>query len=291
MAQPVSVAIGDGSASESREGSYVDWGCALAGAVAAAGISSVLLAFGSGIGLSLLSPWEGSGLSLTAFAIITSLWTIFIQIAAFGTGGYIAGRMRRPWKDATESEVEFRDGVHGFLVWATGVVIGALLLAFATGGAVGTAAQMAGTAAAASSSAADPTAYAVDMLLRTDRPPENAGQADVRAEASRTLARAVGSGDLNAADRTYLTQFVATTTGLAQPEAEQRVNQVIADAKAAADRARKVGVVAAFLTAASLMAGAAIAWWAGRVGGQHRNQAIVWRGFGRFGRRAARPSV
>jgi hypothetical protein len=289
MAQPISVTVRDTAVSEGRDGSYVDWGCAMAGAIAAAGISSVLLTFGSGIGFSMLSPWEGSGASLVTFAIITSLWTIFAQIAAFGIGGYLAGRMRRPWRDATENEVEFRDGAHGFLVWATGIVIGAILLALAVGGAAGTAARIGGAVANSASSVTDPTAYAVDTLLRGDRPQDNVSQAEIRSEASRALARAIGRGNLADADRTYLIQLVVATTGLAQPEAEQRVNQVVIDTKAAADRARRIGVIAAFLTAASLLAGAAVAWWAARVGGQHRDQGAIWRGFGRFGRRVAKP--
>jgi hypothetical protein len=292
MAQPISVAVRDTAASEHREGSYVDWACALAGAVTAAGISSILLTFGSGIGFSMLSPWEGSAVSVTTFVIITTLWAILAQIAAFGTGGYLAGRMRRPWKDATDNEVEFRDGAHGLLVWATGVVIGAMLLALAAGGAVGTATQVAGAAATSSAaSAADPTAYAVDTLLRTDRPQENINQADIRSETTRAITRAIGPGNVSDTDRAYLTQLVISRTGLAQPEAEQRVNQVITQAQAAADRARKTGIVAAFLTAASLLAGAAVAWWAARVGGQHRNQGTVWRGFDRTGRRVSRPAT
>jgi hypothetical protein len=292
MAQPVSVTVRDTAVSETREGSYVEWGCVLGGAAAAAGISSVLLAFGSGVGLSMLSPWQGSGFSLITFAIITALWTVFTQIAAFGIGGYLAGRLRRPWKDATEDEVEFRDGAHGFLVWATGIVIGALILAFAAGGTAGTAAQIAGTAAATSaSSTADPMGYAVDTLLRTERPQENVVQAELRGEASRTLAKAVGGANITDADRAYLAQLVSARTGLAQAEAEQRVNQVITEAKATADRARKIGVIAAFLTAASLLAGAAVAWWAARTGGEHRNQGTIWRGFARRRGRTPRLSA
>jgi hypothetical protein len=292
MAQPISVTVRDTKGAEPREGSYVDWPCALAGAVAAAGISSVLLAFGSGIGLSMLSPWQGSGLSLTVFAILTSLWAIFAQIVAFGIGGYLAGRMRRPWNDATETEIEFRDGAHGFLVWATGVVIGALLLAFVASGATGTAARIAGnTAISPASSAADPMAYAVDTLLRTSQPQASSDQAAVHGEASRALAKAVAGNNVSDADRSYLAQLVAARTGLSQADAEQRVNQVVAETKATADRARKTGVVAAFLTAASLLAGAAVAWWAARTGGQHRNQGTVWRGLIRYRGRVSRSSL
>jgi hypothetical protein len=68
---------------------------------------------------------------------------------------------------------------------------------------------------------------------------------------------------------------------MSQADAEQRVNQVIASTKEAADKARKVGIVAAFLTAASLLAGLAAAWTGARLGGTHRDEGLIWRGFAR----------
>jgi hypothetical protein len=64
------------------------------------------------------------------------------QIGAFMVGGYVAGRMRSRWHEPTEHEVEFRDGLHGGLVWAVGVVIGAALFLSAVGTAAKTGAQL-----------------------------------------------------------------------------------------------------------------------------------------------------
>ena len=79
-------------------------------------------------------------------------------------------------------------------------------------------------------------------------------------------------------DRAYIARIVAARTGLSQSDAENRVNDVLAKAdaavKTAADRARKVGVLLAFLTAASLLASAAAAWWAAQLGGHHRDQGV-----------------
>ena len=55
------------------------------------------------------------------------------QIGSLMIGGYVAGRMRTRWSEPGD-EVEFRDGLHGGLVWAVGVLISALLI-FATAGA------------------------------------------------------------------------------------------------------------------------------------------------------------
>ena len=62
-------------------------------------------------------------------------------------GGYVAGRMRSRWHE-TGHEVEFRDGLHGGLVWAVGVVIGAALFLSAAGSVAKTGAEVAGGAAA-----------------------------------------------------------------------------------------------------------------------------------------------
>ena len=101
-----------------KAASFVEWGAVFAGALAAAAISFVLYSFGSTIGLSLVSPWPNSGLPVKLVAAVTAFWMLVSQIGSFLVGGYIAGRMRARWSDAASHEVEFRDGVHGLLVWA-----------------------------------------------------------------------------------------------------------------------------------------------------------------------------
>ena len=54
--------------------------------------------------------------------------------------------------------------------------------------------------------------------------------------------------DLSATDKAYVAQVVAARTGLSQADAEKRVNDVITEAKTAADNARK-GCGKAFLLA------------------------------------------
>ena len=266
-----------------RDGSYVDWPCAMAGSVTAAAVAFVLLTFGSGIGLSIVSPLRGTGLSTVTLAVLTSLWVVVAQVGAFATGGYLAGRMRRPWTDAKAEEVEFRDGVHGVLVWAVGVAIGAVLFTSAVAGTTRMTTD-AGTAGAGRSSISDTNAAVVDALFRSTTPPQSGSSNEHRAEAGRILITGIGRSNMAAADRSYLVQLVAARTGLSRPEAEQRVELVITSAQVAADRARKAGVVAAFLAAASLLAGCAAAWSAAQLGGMHRDQGLIWRGFARHER-------
>jgi len=58
--------------------------------------------------------------------ILSGLYLVLTAIAAFGVGGYMAGRLRAPLAGSAE-EVEFRDGTHGILVWAIAMVLTALM--------------------------------------------------------------------------------------------------------------------------------------------------------------------
>jgi hypothetical protein len=113
---------------------FVDWNAVFAGAVLAAALSFVLLTFGMAIGLSTTSPWPNSGLSAKVLASVAVFWTMAQQIGSVMVGGYVAGRMRWRWHEKGH-EADFRDGLHGALVWAVGLLISAFLV-FATVGAV-----------------------------------------------------------------------------------------------------------------------------------------------------------
>jgi hypothetical protein len=277
---------------------YVDWGAIIAGAILASAVAFVLLTFGSATGLTLTSPFKGEGLPGTALAVAIAIWVLVVQIFSFIAGGYLAGRLRRRIPDATESEAELRDAWHGLLVWALGTLIGAYLAASALSGVArggAEAARVAGSSAVASSTpgapgavanASDPLGYVADQLLRSDTYAVTADPEASRAEVVRILAAGAVSGEVPADDKAYIAQLVAARTGLSQSDAEKRVNEVIAKADAAvrtaAEKARRTGVLLAFLTAASLLAAAAAAWWAARSGGRHRDQGVE---FGLFRRR------
>ena len=66
-------------------------------------------------------------------------------------------------------------------------------------------------------------------------------------------------------------QLVSARTGLSQQESEQRVNDVINQAKAAADEARKAAAKLAFWFAAALLAGGLSACLAAVEGGRLRD--------------------
>jgi hypothetical protein len=278
--------------------SFVEWGAVLAGAFLAAAISFVLLTFGAAIGLSATSPWPNSGASAKLIATLAVLWAMMQQIGAFMAGGYVAGRMRSRWHETTQHEVEFRDGLHGGLVWAVGIVIGAALAMATAGAAAKTGIDVAGRAASATAlSSAEPMDAVLDNMLRpttvaqatgTSTPPAAAAPApsttrarssaanadETRSEVARTLASAVASGTLSDQNRAYLAQVVAQRSGLSQQEAERRVNEAFTAAREAADKARKAAILTGFVTAASLIISFGAAWWAALRGGQHRDNAV-----------------
>lgn len=269
--------------SDTKSGSYLDWSPIFGGAVLSVAISTIMAAFGSAIGLSLVSADTSRSSSMSVLAIAAALWALWITVSACGAGGYLAGRMRKPMLDSSASERGVRDGAHGLVVWA----VGALLVAFITSsslmGAARTAASgaaaVAGGASTLISQQADPLASAVDSMMRsTGTEPVTQGE---REEASRILVRSLANGSLDPADRAYISSRMATRMNIPQAEAEKRIDEGYARliqardaARDAAEKARRTAVIVAFLTAAVLLVGAAAAYMAAMLGGQHRDEEI-----------------
>ncbi len=282
---PAPVASMTTTAPAGRAG-YLEWGPIIAGALLAAALSLVLLTFGTAIGLSATSPWPNSGVSAKFIAGVAVFWTLVQQIGAFMAGGYIAGRMRTRWNDAPQDEVEFRDGLHGGLVWAVGIVIGAALLLATAGAVARTGAQVAGQAAiTVAGSKVNPMDTVMDTLLRPGAPPpapagqppranQPAAAEAPRATIGRILAASLADGGLSADNRTYLVQLVSQQTGLSQQEVETRVNNAVTATREAADKARRTAVTTGLVTAVSLIISFAAAWWAALKGGQHRDNQV-----------------
>jgi hypothetical protein len=117
--------------------SAVSWAAIIAGAFAIVAVGLILLALGSGLGLSSVSPWPNSGPSATTFGALAAVWLIIVQWVSAALGGYITGRLRTKWVGVHTDEVYFRDTAHGFLAWAVAAVIMAAALSSAATSAVG----------------------------------------------------------------------------------------------------------------------------------------------------------
>jgi hypothetical protein len=148
----------------------VQWGPVIAGALAGTAVASVLMGFAAALGLLVASPspsWRDTSVWLT---LLSGVWMLLVYVFSFGLAGYVAGRMRSPFTGADPNEIEFRDGMHGLLAWALGVIIGALLL-WATITAV--ASTRTGATAGEAAGASEPVYLAFELdcsALTDDRP-------------------------------------------------------------------------------------------------------------------------
>jgi hypothetical protein len=251
---------------------YFQWTPVLAGAVVAAALSFVLLSFGSAIGLAVASPSSSWRDTSSMLALLAGLWLLLTSLASFGLGGYLAGRLRPAWSVGVPHEVEFRDGIHGLLVWGLAIIIGAFL-AFAASRTVAPRVDLTTPTA----STAEPIlAFELDRLFRSDRKPADSNNdPEIRAQAARIITSGLGHSGMLADDRAYLVRLVETRTGIPHADAEARTNQVIAQASDAIAKARHGAVILAFMIGAALMLGAAVAWLAAASGGEHRDGAVA----------------
>ena len=198
--------------------SGVSWSAITAGAVTAAALTLLLIAFGAGLGLSAVSPRSGSWVSGSTFKVGTGIYLLVVAVTASAVGGYLAARLRTPWTGIHTNEVFFRDTAHGLISWAFATILSAAALGAATSNIVGGATQALGLAATQVAARVGPTDLAVDNLFRANPAAPAAGAISgsdpARAEIGRLLAASFRDGsDLVPADRTYVARLVAARTG------------------------------------------------------------------------------
>ena len=278
--------------------SAMSWSAIIGGALAASALSLLLLTLGTGLGFTSASAYQNEGASATTLGIAAALWLIASQILSSGFGGYLAGRLRTKWANVHTDEVYFRDTAHGFLTWAVGALISAMLLASVAssligagasllsnvgGGLAHVAGQAAGSAGqAAANTVTDPSAMITDTLLRSDHPAANGDAQATTAEVGRIVTASLKTGEISPADKTYVAQVIAARTGLNQADAEKRVDDTMrqakdatakAEAKArdAADATRSASAYAALWLVASMLIGAFCASYGALVGGKARD--------------------
>jgi hypothetical protein len=265
------------AATEEAQASGVSWGAVIAGGVAASALTLMLLVFGVGMGFAAVSPWSSAGLSPTTRSVGAGLYLIAMAMLSSTIGGYLAGRLRTKWVGVHTHEVYFRDTAHGFLAWGLATVLSAAALASATAHIVGAAeggfVQASSPGTARSPAPIDPF---VDRLFRSAPAANQAGEDPTapRAEIGRLLVASLrAGGDVAAADRSYMAEVVAQSTGLSQAVAEKRVSEVLTEAKITADNARKGAMKLSLWLTASMLIGAFAASLAATEGGRIRDGA------------------
>ncbi|MGJ5074114.1 hypothetical protein [Bradyrhizobium oligotrophicum] len=245
----------------------LQWTPVVAGALTAAAVSSILISFAMSVGLGVSSTaptWRDASVALW---LLSGLYLVLQALISFGCGGYMAGRLRAPHGLAESEETEKRDGLHGVTAWALAVVLGATLAVL--GASAATRTHPLTTPATAN----EPSilSYELDHLFRAPRRVPSPDLAPARSEAGRILLTASSHNGVSPDDRSYLVQLVTGTTGLAAPDAERRVDSVIAEAKSAISHTRAGTVILAFSVATALLLGAVAAWAAAESGGRHRD--------------------
>jgi hypothetical protein len=275
---PVQSDLPEYSGRNEASSSAVSWAAVFAGAFATSALSLILLALGTGVGLSSLSPWSSAGVSASTVNKGAIVWLILTQIVAAAMGGYLAGRLRTKWVSVHTHEVYFRDTAHGFLVWSVSLVITAAFLASAATSMVsGNAARNDVGATAAGEPRSDPYGYFVDSLFRSDRPAADLNaDAALHAEVGLILARGLREGYVPSTDRAYLAQLVAARTGMDQAEAQRRVAEVLNQARQAADDARRATAHFLYWTFLALLIGAFCASYAATIGGRQRDNVASY---------------
>jgi hypothetical protein len=254
----------------------VDWRSVIAGAVIAAGVSITLLAFGSAIGLSVSSAsptWRDSSPWLW---LLSGLFLLFVALCGFGCGGYATGRMRSPTGLAVTAESEFQDGMHGLIAWGLAILITAALALAGAGFASHTAAPSGGVLGPAASVAGESViATELDGLLRNDRKVIDSDIVYRRAEAARILLQTSSNRGVADEDRAYLATIAGRVAGLSDSEARARADRAISASATEIHRARVAAVLQAFMVAAALLAGAAVAWFSAAEGGNDRERGAI----------------
>jgi hypothetical protein len=248
---------------------YPEWGPIVAGAIAAAALALVLHAFALAIGLSVSSAaptWRDASFALV---LLSGLYVVLAALASYGLGGYLAGLMRA--RASSREDADLRDGLHGLLVWALATLLTALI-GLATAQSLTRLAAPSGGQAGPSTSVGGENliAYDLDRLFRAERRP-NADLDYPRAEAARILLTTSSHRGMQPEDRAYLVRLTAANTGLAQPDAERRVDDVASRAKENIARARRSAVILAFTAGAAALLGAAASWFAACAGGRIRD--------------------
>lgn len=248
--------------------SGVSWSAVVGGAFVAAAIALIMLALGTGFGLSVVSPWSNVGAAASGIGTAAIIWLIVTQVVPYALGGYLAGRLRSKWVAVHTDEVYFRDTANGFLVWAVGVVMTAVLLASAAGSMLGNSIREDTPETGAS---IDLRVYFVDRLFRSGAASTQPDVA-VQAEVGRILANVLRRKDSGGSeDEAYLANMVVAKTGLRQSDAAARVSQVTLEARRAEDDARQTASRVLLWSFLALLMGAFSASYAATIGGRQRD--------------------
>ncbi|QQV76453.1 hypothetical protein H5J25_13395 [Sphingomonas aliaeris] len=154
----------------------LSWGAIFAGVVIAVAVQLVLGILGTGIGLTMVDPVEGTTPGAAGFGIGAGIYWLITTIVALGAGGYAAARV-------AGVHDRFDALVHGLVVWGVTLILTLYLLTSAVGGIIGGAFRTVGAVAGAAGSSVGAVAPKVASVAGVD-------ESDVRNEAAAYLSDA-----------------------------------------------------------------------------------------------------
>jgi hypothetical protein len=257
----------------------LSWGSIFAGVIIAIAVQLVLGILGTGIGLTMVDPVEGTTPGAAGFGIGAGIYWLITTIVALGAGGYAAARV-------AGVHARFDALVHGLVVWGVTLILTLYLLTSAVGGIIGGAFRTVGAVAGAAGTgigAAAPRAAAIAGI--------DAG--DVRNEAAAYLSDAPNdpalmtseqaqkavAGELPALARggaegqqaeSRIVDIVAAQRKIPRAEAQAQVtrakqrfvqtrDETVASAKSATDAAAGAAAGTSFILVLALLVGAGAA--------------------------------
>jgi hypothetical protein len=260
----------------------LSWGAIFAGVVLAVAVQVLLGILGTGIGLSMVDPVEGTTPGAAGFGIGAGLYWLITTVVALGAGGYAAARV----SGVTE---RFDALVHGLVVWGVTLILTIYLLTSAVGGIIGGAFRTVGTVASAAGSTvgaaarAAPTAASVagidqndirqeasDYLSDAPSDPAQMTPEQAQKEVAKELPALARGGAEGQRAESRIVDIVAAQRKISRPEAQAQVtqakqrfvdtkNQAVATAKSAADTAAGAASKTSFILVLALLVGAGAA--------------------------------
>ncbi|MBN2972770.1 hypothetical protein JW805_12155 [Roseomonas aeriglobus] len=262
-----------------RPGRRVSWGAIFAGVVIAVAVQLLLGILGTGIGLSMVDPTDGTTPGATGFGIGAGLYWLVTTVVALGAGGYAAARV----SGVTE---KFDALVHGLVVWGVTLILTLYLLTSAVGGIIGGAFRTVGTVATAAGatvgaaapqvaqasgvSATDVRQEAAKYLSDAPSDPAQMSSEQAQAEIARELPALARGGTDGQRAESRIVDIVAAQRKISRPEAQAQVtrakadfvqtkNETIEGAKKATDAVAGAAASTSFLLVLALLAGAGAA--------------------------------
>ncbi|WP_294195421.1 hypothetical protein [uncultured Sphingomonas sp.] len=262
-----------------RAGRRVSWGAIFAGVTIAVAVQLLLGILGTGIGLSVVNPVEGTTPGAAGFGIGAGIYWLITTVIALGAGGYAAARL----SGVTE---KFDALAHGLVVWGVTLILTLYLLTSAVGSIIGGAFRTVGSVAGAAGAtvgavapsaaqvagvdASDVRQEAAAYLSDAPSDPAQMTPEQAQKEIAKQLPALARGGEAGQRAESRIVDIVAAQRKIPRDQAQAQVrkakadfvqtkNDAIATAKSATDAAAGAAAGTSFVIVLALLAGAGAA--------------------------------